>query len=167
MDSSNWEKVMQDLKEPFPARKVKWRVGAKNRENTTGLPLAYVDARAVRQRLDDVFGPYWQCEYKEEGKVLICRIGVKVDGEWLWRGNGAGETKQEADKGRVSDSFKRAATMWGIGVYLYEVGSSWLPIKPKGNSYVLVNPPNLPDWATPEGYRILLEKKNNNNPSTP
>jgi hypothetical protein len=33
----------------------------------------------------------------------------------------------EADKGGISDAFKRAAVKWGIGRYLYDLKSPWVP----------------------------------------
>ena len=39
---------------------------------------------------------------------LFCSLGLKLDGEWIWRCDGAGDTNYEADKGAMSDSLKRA-----------------------------------------------------------
>lgn len=48
---------------PFEANKLSWRVGATSKDKTSAIALAYIDARDVMQRLDDVFGLNWQCKY--------------------------------------------------------------------------------------------------------
>lgn len=137
---------LDKLKEPFPAERVRWRVGATNKDKTQGIALAYIDARDVMNRLDEVCGALWQVRHPREG---YCEIGIKIDGEWLWRGNGAGETDVEGEKGQYSDSAKRAAVEWGVGRYLYYLPNEWVPIAPAGRSYKLVSPPALPKWALP------------------
>src|SRR5690606_17516766 len=47
---------------------------------------------------------------------------------------GAGNTDVEADKGGISDAFKRAAVKWGVGRYLYGVESPWVKIVKRGKS---------------------------------
>src|SRR4029077_16180461 len=42
-------------------------------------------------------------------------------------------TDMEADKGALSDAFKRAAVRWGIGRYLYEVKAPWLELDARKN----------------------------------
>lgn len=135
------------LKEPFDPRVIHWRVGATNQDKTKGIALAYLNARDAMKRLDDVMGMKWQCRYPFEG---CCEIGLFIDGEWIWRSNGAGETDIEGEKGRYSDAFKRAAVMWGIGRYLYYLPNTWFAIKPKGKSHVLAEQPTLPEWALPK-----------------
>ncbi len=136
------------LYRPFPVESIHWRVGATTKEKDKGIALAYLDARDVMQRLDDVCGVNWQCRYTATNPA-VCEIGIKIDGEWLWRANGAGATDVEADKGALSDAFKRAAVLWGIGRYLYGLSNDWVAIKPAGRSYALVDKPKLPVWATP------------------
>lgn len=141
------DEIQARLKEPFDPRVIHWRVGATSQDKATGIALAYVNARDVMKRLDDVMGLNWQCRYPFEG---CCEIGLLIDGVWVWRSNGAGETDIEGEKGRYSDAFKRAAVMWGIGRYLYYLPSAWVPIKPQGRSYVLAGTPAMPSWAIPK-----------------
>ena len=112
------------------------------------------------RRLDDVCGFKWQNRYTlADSGLLVCEIGINIDGEWIWRANGAGDTQVEAEKGKASDAFKRAAVMWGIGRYLYSLPNTWEAIKPKGRSYELAARPTLPAWATPEGYTAMMKKR--------
>jgi hypothetical protein len=150
--------IANELKKPFPVNKIHWRVGATTKDKSKGIALAYIDARDVMQRLDEAAEfDGWTCRYPFPG---CCEIGIKVNGNWLSRSNGAGETNVEGEKGQYSDAFKRAGVMWGIGRYLYALPNVWVPIKPQGKSYVIVEPPTLPDWATPEGFMKIMEKRN-------
>lgn len=157
---------MSELSKPFPVEKIHWRVGATNKraeerrtgdskaKPTKGIALAYIDARDVMDRLDLILGPDWQCRYPFAG---CCEIGIKINDEWVWRSNGAGQTDVEGEKGQYSDAFKRAAVMWGIGRYLYGLPNEWIELDDRGH---IKNPPKLPQWATPNGHkRISAEVK--------
>lgn len=114
----------------FPRDAVHWRAQKLTRNKDKALALAYLDARDVMDRLDDVCGPEnWQDEYVETPRGrIICRIGVRMDaGDWVWKSDGAGETAVEGDKGGISDAFKRAAVHWGIGRYLYRLDDVYAP----------------------------------------
>lgn len=147
--------MFDELAMPFDPRVVHWRIGQKSKKNPKkAMVLAYVDARDVMKRLDAVVGPDgWQCRYPFEG---CCEIGIKCGDEWVWKANAAGTTQVEAEKGQASDAFKRAAVLWGIGRYLYYLKNSWVDLK---NEYGDFDPPPLPEWATPEGYKKLKEKQ--------
>jgi hypothetical protein len=138
--------ITQQLKTPFDPKVIHWRVGATTGDKSKGIALAYIDARDAMKRFDDVCGDLWQVEYPFEG---CCRIGIKIDNEWLWRSNGAGETQVEGEKGRYSDAFKRAAVLWGVGRYLYYLPNAWVALKAQGRSHVIIDPPALPKWALP------------------
>ncbi len=148
----------QQLAAPFPVSRIHWRVGARTKDKSKGIALAYIDARDVMKRLDDVVGGLnWQNRYTHvTDKGVVCEIGIRVGEEWLWRANGAGDTQVEAEKGAMSDAFKRAAVLWGIGRYLYALPNTWCELE--GGQRIKA-PPALPTWATPEGYQQILEKK--------
>ena len=99
------------------------------------------------ERLDYVFGANWQCKYSHADKKTICEISVFTNGQWITRSNGAGDSDIEAEKGAISDAFKRAAVMFGIGRYLYNLPNVWVECDEYGH---IVKPPELPDWAHPE-----------------
>jgi len=153
--TKTWEEIYAAFLEPFPADMVKWRIGAtNNKENpTSGIPLAYIDARAVMDRLDAVVGPEnWWDEYSETptGRV-ICKLTIRRGEDFIPKSDGAGATDMEGDKGGLSDAFKRAAVKWGIGRYLYSLGTQWVPAVRRGKSVVVQgDPPKLPDWALPK-----------------
>lgn len=143
------------LSEPFSPDKIHWRVGAKTKDNKKGMALAYIDARDVMERLDEVCGPEnWQRRYVDAGNGrTCCEVGINVLGlfvdfegsetpkrvmdHWVWKSDGAGDTDYEAEKGAFSDAFKRAAVNWGIGRYLYDLDSPWVELEERGKSHVI------------------------------
>lgn len=120
--------LLADLLKPFDPKEVQWRAQTVTKDGTKALALAYIDARAVMERLDAVCFPQnWQCRYLFNDKKTICEIGIKWGDEWIWKADGAGDSDVEAEKGALSDAFKRAAVKWGIGRYLYDLPSMWVP----------------------------------------
>lgn len=128
-------KILGELSKPFDPSLVSWRVGSTTADKKKGIALAYLDARDVMERLDEVCGTGWQCRYSHVGERTCCEISINVDGAWLTRSNGAGDTDVEAEKGAFSDAFKRAAVLWGVGRYLYGLQSPWVELEPAGKSY--------------------------------
>lgn len=106
----------EKLKAPFPVESLHWRLGQTNKAKTKAMMLVYIDARDVMDRLDEVFGLDWTDDYKEVKGRIVCTITVNG----VSRSDGAGDTDFEAEKGGLSDAFKRAAVKWGIGRYLYD-----------------------------------------------
>lgn len=145
--------IMERLKEPFSPESIQWRPGATN--GNRALALAYVDARAVQDRLDDVLGiGGWQSRLipLEDG-CLICELTLLISEEWITRSdvgepNDHGGSAENKRKGAASDALKRAAVRFGIGRYLYELDKIWHDLDPKGRQ--LAKPyPKLPIWALP------------------
>ncbi|MDR4892238.1 MULTISPECIES: Rad52/Rad22 family DNA repair protein [unclassified Chryseobacterium] len=112
---------------------LKWRVRSAypNKINPTHVMLVgYIDSRQVQDLLDEVVGAEnWQDEYFECKNKQFCRIGIKINNEWIWKGDSGAETSTEAGKGETSDAFKRAAVKWGINRTAYKVGEVKLPCK--------------------------------------
>lgn len=120
-----------ELAAPFPPEAVHWRAQTVSERNGkhSALALAYLDARDVQDRLDGVCGPHnWTDSYIETPKGrIIGTIGVNIDGVWVTKSDGAGDTDVEGEKGALSDAMKRAAVKWGIGRYLYAMPNVWVP----------------------------------------
>jgi hypothetical protein len=126
------------LAAPFPPECVSFRVGSTTKDKSKGMALAYVSARDVMDRLDEVCGPGgWQCRYLPDGARMACEIGIRVGDEWIWKSDGAGATDVEGEKGIYSDSFKRAAVMWGIARYLYRLGNRWVALEQRGGTHII------------------------------
>ncbi len=131
--------LTKKLSAKFDPADIEFRAGATNKEKTKALALAYITSRAVMDRLDSVFGPEgWQDQYQPgpQGGVM-CGISIKLDGDWITKWDGAGNTQVEAVKGGLSDAFKRAAVKWGIGRYLYALPAVWVTATQRGKSITI------------------------------
>jgi hypothetical protein len=154
------------LKAPFPVADVEWRVGqagAKNDGEVWCQVLAYLTSRAVMDRLDDVAGPTgWSTKYREllaaDGGTMGIECTLTVLG--VAKADIGTVSDIEPLKGAYSDALKRAAVQWGIGRYLYSIGTSWAIVSPSGKNrgsfkdkktgeyrHFKWDPPALPDWA--------------------
>lgn len=86
--------------------------------------VAYIDARDVMDLLDEVVGPEnWSDEFFEIGGKMFCRLSLKVNDTWISKQDVGTPSNMDADKGEASDAFKRAAVKWGIGRFLYDLGT--------------------------------------------
>jgi len=165
---------LKKLKEPFASGDVEWRIqrsGVKNNK-VWAMCLAYITSRAVMDRLDDVAGAEnWRNEFKEgpHGGVL-CGISIKLSDEWVTKWDGADNTDIEAVKGGLSGAMKRAAVLWGIGRYLYNLDAGFAIVSDSGKFRAQTkdkksfkwSPPALPVWALPAGS----ESSNGRTPET-
>ena len=125
------------LEYPFPVEDIEFRVLRTNKAKTEGYIAAYVDSRAIQRRLDKVVGwENWQNDFDVTQSApngeptFVCKLSIysTEKGEWLTKSNGAGTTDIEPIKGGLSSAFKRAASMWGIGRYLYDMKDIKCPV---------------------------------------
>ena len=159
MSRTTQNALLKQLKDPFDSKFVKWRVGTTKKDKSAGLALAYLDAREVMKRLDDVCGVGgWQSKYTEIKDGYICELSLLIDGQWITKSDAADYTDIEAVKGGASSALKRAAAVWGVGRYLYYLPNVWAPLRQQGTNskgepnYVLAEIPELPEWAKPNPH---------------
>lgn len=84
--------------------------------------LLYKNARCDQERLDAQYTPLgWQTSYQVLDGQLFCTVSVRnpETGEWVSKTDVGTPSNTEAEKGRVSDAFKRACVCWGSGRELY------------------------------------------------
>lgn len=84
--------------------------------------LLYKNARVDMKILDAVFGATnWQREHEMINGQLFCSVLIWDDDkkQWIKKQDVGTESQTEAEKGRASDSFKRACFNVGIGRELY------------------------------------------------
>lgn len=145
------QEIFKLLAAPFAVGEVKFKPAVVS--GGRALALAYIDARCVQDRLDEVLGPgNWQDDYQIlEGGSVVCRLRLRIDGEWITKTDVGSMSEQPDDgdkmKAAFSDSLKRAAVKFGIGRYLYRFPQQWCEYDQKSKKFI--NPPGLPDFARP------------------
>jgi hypothetical protein len=157
--------LFTQLAEPFDPSEIKWRVTHTNRDGNRGAVIAYANPRAYTDRLNQLFTPSgWTRSYQvstvssvtrmkrdkliQTGKVLVtCTLTITG----LGCHTGSGEEwadEQNAMTTAEAQAFKRAASCYGLGRYLYNFVEMWVPL----NEYRQpVEFPKLPNWALPNG----------------
>lgn len=144
------------LSAPFPKDAVSWRAQHLTKEGDKALALAYIDARDVMNRLDDVCTPAgWQCKYSHANGKTVCDLAIKCGDEWIWKADGAGDSDIEAEKGALSDAFKRAAVRFGIGRYLYNLEAVWVPCKAEQRNGKWA----FKEWVVDPWTKVKLEQR--------
>lgn len=138
-------KITEALSAPFDPSVVKFKPAVV--QGNRALALAYVDARVIQDRLDEVLGvENWQDEYDSlpDGSV-VCRLRLRFGDEWVTKVDVGSPSEQPDEHDRVkaafSDALKRAAVKFGIGRYLYRLPSSWCDYDPQKRQFR--QPPQL------------------------
>lgn len=145
--------VQKRLQAPFPAHLVGWKPQSYTKDRSRALLLAYVDARAVQDRLDAICPDGWSFEIEVvpgtgtptvKGRLTVLGvtredIGEATDGEY-------GTLKAAS-----SDALKRCAVQFGIGRYLYDLPKQWVDWNDARREPAVA--PELPEWARPDHER--------------
>jgi hypothetical protein len=165
---------LSQLAKPFPMEDIEWRVSRSGigRSGIFCLVLAYITARAIQERLDEVCGPAnWRTEQPQiidvNGKsAFAVGISIRINNEWLTKWDVSEPTNIEPAKGGFSGGMKRAGAQWGIGRYLYYLDETFAEVtetiiegsrgwnyaklsKEKGGGAYYWKAPSLPAWALP------------------
>lgn len=108
------------IKRPLSIEEVEFRVQSYDSYGNA-IVLPYKNARVDMARLDEAFTPFgWQRDYKMVGAQQFAGVGIKYEGEWVWKWDVGTESNTEKEKGLASDGFKRACFNIGIGRELYD-----------------------------------------------
>jgi len=172
---------LNDLSLPFPAEDIEWRVSraGMGQGGLYCFVLAYITARAIQKRLDDVCDPAnWRLEPPQMldvgGKpAFACGLSIRANEandpyqQWVTKWDVCEPTNIEPAKGGWSGAMKRAGAQWGIGRYLYRLDETfaeiaeqqppnssrqwrWAKLSEKqGGGAYWWKPPGLPAWAIP------------------
>jgi hypothetical protein len=144
--------IASALSAPFEIKDIKFK--PQMVKNNRALAMAYIDARLIQDRLDEVLGvENWQDRYDilPDGSVM-CRLRVKLGGRWITKSD-VGSPSEQPDSGdrlkaAFSDALKRAAVKFGIGRYLYRLPAQWVDYDPVKKQ--LTQLPQLPAFALPK-----------------
>lgn len=165
------QEKFKKLKDPFPEQDIEWRPG-KTKIDKAGKPkaevLAYVTARAVYDRLDDVFGPEnWTATYVRDADGVMCKLTILCDNRPVIKMDGSEHTQFEKYKGGISSALKRAASVWGVGRYLYSLPKMYAQFVPKfepGCEWMQIDgqffawkPPKMPTQFLPAQPKEVID----------
>jgi hypothetical protein len=131
-----WATISQELRQPFDPADVDFRVqGRVNEQTNRAQVLAYIDARAVQDRLDAVVGcGNWSFDWSpivsDNGEVMVTKGTMTIYG--VSKSDAGSASNFEQSLGAVSHCFKRAAVQWGIGRYLYSLPTAWVTVERGG-----------------------------------
>lgn len=82
--------------------------------------LLFKNARVDMSILDETFGAMnWQRTHTRDNTNCIVSVWDEEKKQWISKEDTGTDSNMEAQKGRASDSFKRACFNWGIGRELY------------------------------------------------
>ena len=136
VSSEQWQEIARQLQAPFAREDVEFRVqGRVSDQSGRAQVVAYVDARVVQDRLDQVVGPGnwsfdWEPVLVENGQVMLAKGTLTVLG--VAKSDIGSASNFEQSLGCVSHAFKRAAVHWGVGRYLYGLPMSWVTVEKGG-----------------------------------
>ena len=136
--------ILAGLSAYFPPNRVEWKPQRVNGRDA--LAVAYIDARDVMGRLDEVVAGDWEFRWEPvgndvQGRLTVCGVTREDVGE---QGDGSfGATRKAA----VSDALKRCGVQFGIGRYLYDLPAQWVAYDERKKA--LAETPQMPDWAIP------------------
>lgn len=109
---------------PFSPDEIEWRYAdfdqvAQNRDH---LIFPFIKATAIRRRLDSVVGVEgWKQKLIPANGGIICNLSIKIGDKWLTKSDAFGDTNLSPIAGAATRAFTRAAAVWGIGRYLYDL----------------------------------------------
>jgi hypothetical protein len=131
----DWQTIARALATPFDPSDVEWRPSGKAGPNQRVSLVAYVDARTVQDRLDEVVGVGgWSFDWSpvvvagnevQAAKGTLTILGVS-------KSDIGTASNWEASKGAVSDALKRAGVQFGLGRYLYALPAVWVTLDSDG-----------------------------------
>lgn len=154
-----------ELLAPFHPSVVDWKPGPGKEDSNSVLVFPYLDADAIRGRLNKVCGiGGWQgVPYQIAPGQIGYAIGIWINGQWIVKADGAFAGDLDLDgvaekdyqkaldaaakdaKGGISNALKRAGMSWGMGFYLKDLSNSKQPgkvyeeVRQAGRSKVLTD----------------------------
>ena len=156
------ENILNELKRPFHPSHISWKPQAITKDQTKAMACAYGDLRAYQNRLDEVCGMDWSVSYTPWGNDrIICHLTINgVTRSSSGEGDSQAERSEIGGTAAEAQAFKRAAAMFGLGRYLYELPSSWVEYDPQAKTFSDKAKAKLESIITQHYQRHTNEKGN-------
>lgn len=135
------QEIFARLRQPFTDEAIKWKIQTNPKESDTfALCVAYIDARDVAARLNEVVGINWESSF---GELILFSDDKKSEWGVQCRLTVMGHTRTDIGtlpateplKGGYSDALKRAAVQFGIAAYVYSFPVVKAEVQKYGRSY--------------------------------
>jgi len=165
-----------ELEVPLDPRVIEWRVTNTNQQKARGRVVPYADQRAYTDRLNAVFTPAgWSRKYtihttanfeRSQDQKIVAKVLVSCELTIVGLGLNSATGEEWADNDNAgtsaeAQSFKRACSCFGLGRYLYYFAGQWVDLDERKRPKTV---PQLPRWATPEGWLAGLRPTGVNQP---
>jgi hypothetical protein len=120
---------IQSIYAPFPLEAHSIREGFKNKAGTRVRWFVYLDRFAIQRRLDELFPGEWEFSvdeiYRGDGYANItATLTIRGMSRSFNGGQSASYNTQKdpenLEKGAMTDTFRRVASVWGFGAYINE-----------------------------------------------
>lgn len=169
--------IRRKLEQKFSESDLKWRVQSCGKNNA-GVNWAkfipYIDPRVIQKRFDDLFGwDGWESkEYINEDHSVTVELSLyslKAN-KWITRAGTADIASKDSNsiKSAASSAFKRAASMFGVGRYLYNYKEVWgdiVPDKTPGSIMCENKSKGIKFYATPKIPKGIFQDEKTSNMS--
>ena len=156
--------LVAQLEVPFELAFVEWRVTNTANDGKRGLIVPYANPRAYTDRLNTLLTPAgWTRKYsvctsanfeRAKDKKLVAKVLVTCELTIFGLGSHSATGEEFADSewaltAAEAQSFKRAASCFGLGRYLYYFTGAWVDLDDHKRPRSV---PQLLGWATPQGW---------------
>ncbi len=127
--------ITVQLEEPFPLEDIELLPkGSMERDGKTFcMALPYADPRVYQDRLNKLAPGEWQTPAPLAlvvGTKLVCYVTIVIYGVPHTDVGEAGPGENQGTEA-FAQAFKRAASQFGLGRYLYNLEKAWVPYNPK------------------------------------
>ena len=172
------KELVSELEVPFDPSQIEWRVmnTTKGQQPIRGQVVPYADQRAYTDRLNALFTPAgWTRKYvihtsanfeRSGDQKIVAKVLVTCELIIFGLGSHSATGEEWADDSNAgtsaeAQSFKRAASCFGLGRYLYYFTGTWVDVDERKRPKSV---PQLAGWATPTGWRDGLRPRSANEP---
>ena len=167
------KELVAALEVPFDPSQIEWRVmnTTKGQRPPRGQVVPYADQRAYTDRLNALFTPAgWTRKYtihtsanfeRTSDQKIVAKVLVTCELTIFGLGAHSATGEDWADDPNAGTSaeaqaFKRSASCFGLGRYLYYFTGTWVDLDERKRPKSV---PQLAGWATPAGWREGLRPR--------
>jgi len=170
--SEQIKELVAALEVPFDPSQIEWRVmNTTKSQPLRGQVVPYADQRAYTDRLNALFTPAgWTRKYaihtsanfeRTSDQKIVAKVLVTCELTIFGLGSHSATGEEFADDPNAGTSaeaqaFKRSASCFGLGRYLYYFTGTWVDLDERKRPKSV---PQLAGWATPAGWREGLRPR--------